>query len=390
MNEGNRVVVLNHFAVPRDQPGHTRHVELFGRLTDWDFTIIASKLNQSTGKPQRPTDGFLFVPVVPYRSNGIARVMNWISYAVTATIAAVRLPRPDVVYASSPHLLAGVAGLLIARTQRARFIFEVRDLWPKVLLDMGRVSEKSVVYRILDRLALFLYARAERIVVMAPGTRTALQAMGVPADKIEYIPNAADAQDFVPSTNREALRDRYSFTRLTGVYAGAHGPANGLDLLLDAADEVRELSLDIVLIGDGVLKKDLVATAKRQRLSNVRFMDPIPKTEIPDLLSAADFGIHVLADVALFRTSVSPNKIFDYMAAGLPVLTNCPGVVATTLIEASAGVAVAPRELAQGFRQMAIEPSVRSRARGGYAPRAVPSQHSRSVTALKLQRVLKR
>ena len=123
-----------------------------------------------------------------------------------------------------------------------------------------------MVYRLLHRLELFLYTRAERIVVMAPGSQAALEQMGVPTAKIEYIPNAADPADFVPSTDRETLRDKYGFTRLTGVYTGAHGPANGLNLLLDAADEVRDLPIDIILVGDEVLKADLVIDAARRGL----------------------------------------------------------------------------------------------------------------------------
>ena len=136
MTRNRRVLVLNHFAVPRDQPGGTRHIDLFSRLPGWDFAIIASRLNLSTRKAQQPADGFVFVPVVPYRSNGVSRVLNWASYAVTATFAALRQPRPDVVYASSPHLLAGLAGWTVARVRRARFILEIRDLWPQVLVEM--------------------------------------------------------------------------------------------------------------------------------------------------------------------------------------------------------------------------------------------------------------
>jgi glycosyltransferase involved in cell wall biosynthesis len=352
-----RVLVFNHFAVPAGQPGGTRHVELFAELPDWSATIIAGRLNPITGRPQPRGPGFVLVPVTPYRGNGIGRILNWASYALTATFAGLFQRRPDVVYASSPHLLAGLTGWFVATVRRARFILEIRDLWPQVLVDMGRLRETSLIYRLLARLERFLYARAEAIVIMAPGSRAAIEATGVEPERIRYIPNAADPEDFRPTAGRDELRQRYGFTRLTAVYAGAHGPANGLDQLLDAADQVRDLELDIVLVGNGVAKPALVAEAQARGLANVRFLDPVPKSEIPDLLHAADLGLHVLADVPLFHRAVSPNKLFDYLAAGRPVLTNVPGVVADWVLGAGAGYAVAPSGLGPGLRRIGEQAS---------------------------------
>lgn len=345
-----RVLVLNHFAAPRGEAGGTRHVELFSRLEGWEHLIIASDLNPQTGRRVGDSEGFVTVPVVAYSSNGISRILNWVSYATRATLRGLRVGRVDVVYGSSPHLLAALAAWVLAVVKRAPFVLEVRDLWPRVLVDMNHMSESSPVYRILTLLEEFLYARARTIVVMAEGSRTELVARGIPADKIVYIPNGADPDDFLPSAPRPELRQRYGFTRTTAVYAGAHGPANGLDLLLDGASEVPDV--DVVLVGGGVLKDELRRDADRRGLTNVCFLDPVPKTEIPDLLAAADIGLHVLADVELFRSAVSPNKVFDYMAAGLPTLTNCPGLVADLVESAGGGIAVAPREIGYGLSRL--------------------------------------
>ncbi len=343
-----RILVFNHFAVPRGYPGGTRHIELFSRLPEWSYVIIAGRRNMVTGLPQRAEPGFRPVAVTPYRGNGLGRVVNWASYAVTATVAGLRQPRPDVVYASSPHLLAGLSGWIVAAVRRTPFVLEIRDLWPRVLVDMGRLAETSLTYRALERLERFLYRHADRVVIMAPGVRAAVEGKGVAPERIAFIPNAADPEDFVPSADRDELRRRYGFTRRTAIYAGAHGPANGLDLLLDAAKEVPEL--DVVLVGSGVEKPRLRAAARNIR--SVRFLDPVPKTEIPDILCAADIGVHVLADVELFRVGVSPNKVFDYMAAGLPIVTNSPGTVGDLVMGAGAGHVVAPRNLAHGLGQV--------------------------------------
>jgi glycosyltransferase involved in cell wall biosynthesis len=378
--------VLNHFAVPRGHPGGTRHVELFGRLPGWSAVIVAGRLNMITGRPQPATPGFVPVPVIPYRRNGVTRVLNWISYALTATVAGLRGPRPDVVYASSPHLLAGLAGWVVARVRRSRFVFEVRDLWPGVLVAMGQIAPSSMVHRLLERLELFLYRRADRIVVLAAGVRSDLERRGVPPERIVDIPNAADPADFAPTAARDVLRRRYGFTRRTAVYAGAHGPANGLDLLLAAAEAVPDL--DIALIGSGVEKPRLVVRAADLGLTNVRFLDPVAKAEMPDLLAAADIGLHVLADVGLFRDAVSPNKVFDYLAAGRPVLTNSPGVVGDLIQAIGAGHATQPGRLDEGLRRMAAASDAELDTMGVRGRDWIADHQSRTAMAARLARLL--
>src|ERR1700749_551450 len=130
---------MNHFAAPRGHAGGTRHVELFGRLTGWDHVIFAGNRNYLTGSVVESSEGFIAVPVTQYTSNGPSRVLNWASYAIRAFVRGLRLGSIDVVYASSPHLLAGLAGWALAFVKRAHFMLEVRDLWPRVLVDMKQL-----------------------------------------------------------------------------------------------------------------------------------------------------------------------------------------------------------------------------------------------------------
>src|SRR5436190_433066 len=126
-----RVIVLNHFAAPLDAPGGTRHVELFSRLHDWDAIVIAGSRSLYTRQPSSSRDEmFRPVWVSPYRGNGPTRVANWLSYCLTSIVAGLRYGQVDVVYASSPHLLAGLAGWILARIRRVPLVLEIRDLWP--------------------------------------------------------------------------------------------------------------------------------------------------------------------------------------------------------------------------------------------------------------------
>jgi glycosyltransferase involved in cell wall biosynthesis len=387
-----RVLVFNHFAIPMTSPGSSRHVQIFPLLQGWSWCIVAADRNLSTRRRQRG-DGVTFrtVPTTPFSASYVSRVVNWCSYAVGALfVGLVDRPRPTIVYGSSPHLLAGLAAWAVARLRRARFILEVRDIWPLILVEMGALSPRSRTFAALSRLERFLYLRADAIVVLAEGSIERLKECGVDRSKVNFIPNGADPSWFVPRTRREEVRRRYSLTGFIFVYAGAHGEANGLEAVLDAADDVKVDLPDVrfLLVGGGPVKSGLVRRADREGLDNVVFLGPIPKEEIPDILGAADVGLHVLADVPLFRYGVSPNKVNDYMAAGLPVLTNTPGEVTGLVVQAGAGVGVEPHELADGVRRMHALGSDELARWGLSGKRFIEEERSPRVLAKRLEDVL--
>jgi glycosyltransferase involved in cell wall biosynthesis len=390
-NESFLVAVLNHYARPRSASGGTRHVDLFGALTKWDSIVIASDRSYLTPETRDDADELVrMVRTIAYKGAGGRRMLNWLSYAVAALIVCMRGKPPSVVYGSTPHLLAPVAGWLVARRYRVPFILEVRDLWPQILVEMDRLVPNSWTYRVLSTIEEWLYRRAVRIVVLAEGVRSELVRRGVDGAKILVIPNGAAPTDFAVGAPRDKLRDRYQFRDTVFVYAGAHGPANGLDLLLNAAELVRDDSPEarFVLFGDGPSKAELIATARSRGLDNVEFRDPVPKSAMPEVLAAADVGVHVLADVPLFRYGVSPNKVVDYMAAGLPVLTNSPGVVGDLVASAGAGVVVEPGELEKGIRALLCLSSEERAARGDAGRVYIARERSPAVLAERLEALL--
>lgn len=382
-----RVLVLNHFALPPGVAGGTRHIEMFDALHGYDFAIIAANRVEASAARKPKHAHFRYVPVIGYRHNGVARILNWISYAVTAAAAGLCLRRFDIVYASSPHLLAGLAGLVIAKSRRAAFVLEVRDLWPKILVEMGGYSSTSLVYRVLERLERALYRNADRIVILAPGSADHIADAGVPRERISYIPNASDVASS-DGRSRDDLRAHYGFRRRTAVYAGAHGPANGLEQLLESVSTMVNDPIDYVLVGDGVSKPELEKRAQELGLGNVRFMAPIPKTEIPALLRAADVGLHVLRDVPLFRYGISPNKVFDYMAAGLPIVSNSPGIVADLVDQARAGWVTEPKDIAGALEVVGTMERDDLVALGRNGQRWIEANQSRAAMSLRLNDVL--
>jgi len=336
-------------------------------------------------------DIYRTVWTTPVTRRSISRILNWVSYAFNSFVRGLRLGPIDIVYGSSPHLLAPLSGWAIAKIRRAVFVLEVRDLWPQILHEMGGMPKSSLIYRSLEHLERFLYNRAVAIVVMSEGVRDELASRGY-GGKVVYIPNGADPADMAPPASREKLRKQFGFTTLTGVYAGAHGKANGLDLLIEAVatSGLRPDKLQIVLVGSGTEKERLQNLATILPKGSVRFDDPIPKTEIPALLGAADFGLHVLADVELFRYGVSPNKLFDYMAAGLPSMTNTGGDVGRLVESADAGISVEPGELAEGLRRMLTASDAERRAWGDNGKAYIAAHQSRTAMAQRLNDLFER
>lgn len=333
--------------------GGTRHVELFGRLDRWSAVVLAGNKSYLDQAPVE-SDGVLkAVRVTRFRGNGPSRVLTWMSYMASAFAQGMRGPRPTVVWGSSPQMGAAIVALLCARIRRAPFVLEIRDLWPHILVEAEVIPRNGVVHRLITRIEEYLYRSAAAIVVLAEGTQRELVGRGFDGAKVHFVPNGADVGAFAGTGTRESRRLALGLDdRLVVIYAGAHGPANGLDLVLDAAERLRETDSEalFLLVGDGVQKPALQRRADAAGLDNVRFHDPVPKDEIPELYEASDIGLHCLDDVDLFKYGVSPNKLYDYMAARLPVITNAGGDVAAMVERADSGVAVEPRSIADGVR----------------------------------------
>jgi glycosyltransferase involved in cell wall biosynthesis len=385
-----KALVLNHFALPRSIGGGTRHVELFSRLGDgWDWLIVASDRNNYTRQKYTSDDPrFVTVPTPEYSSNGLGRVANWAAYVLGACLVGIRTRSVGVVYGSSPHLLAPLAAWGLARVRRAAFVLEVRDLWPRSMVELGYLAEGSRLHRILVGVERFLYRHADAIVVTSPGYVRHIETFGVSASKVTVVSNGADPSDFEPTVSKVEARARLGLPAngFVAIYAGAHGPANGLDQVLDAAAKLTHCTF--LLVGDGLEKQRLVARARDEGLSNVGFCDAVPKSELADLLVAADIGLHVLTDTKLFHEGISANKLYDYMACGLPAITNVRGESAEAVSGARAGIACRPDGVAEAVEQLSAVPARQRRAMGERGRAFVQAHKSRTAMAGRLRELL--
>ena len=257
------------------------------------------------------------------------------------SIKVVFSKRVDIVFATSTPLTAAIPGIVASWFTSAKFIFEVRDLWPELPRAMGVIKNPIILFMmgVLERRG---YKAARHCIALAPGIRKGIN-RHVSEEKITLIPNGCDVEFF--SNNNDWRPDSIPPSHFLAIFAGAHGQANGLDAVLDGAKELLKrgrLDIKILLIGDGRLKPALLQRQKDENIDNVVFHDPVRKERIADLLSSADVGLQILANIPAFYYGTSPNKFFDYIAAGLPVLTNYPGWVADLITENNCGLATTP------------------------------------------------
>jgi glycosyltransferase involved in cell wall biosynthesis len=326
--------------------------------------------------------------------NFASRMRFYMSYMSMAAIAGSLLRgRYDLVYATSPPLFVGAAGLAAATMRRIPFVFEVRDLWPESAVALGELSNPRAV-RAAERLEGLLYRRAGRVVTVTRGIESRLIRRGLPPSKVELIPNGANTDFFKFSQpGRRAVRDKLCIDdndKFVAIYAGIHGIAQGLETLLKAADILRHNDgIKIVLVGEGPRKADLLKMAEAMALENVVMLPEVASADMPSYLSAADCSIVPLKQEPLFHGAL-PSKMFEAWACSRPVVLSVQGEAEAILTEAGGGVVCAPEDpdsLARALQELSSNPEA-ARAMGASGRRYVARHYSRIDQAEALEKVL--
>jgi colanic acid biosynthesis glycosyl transferase WcaI len=302
-------------------------------------------------------------------SGFLRRVANYLFFALMAVILSPRAGRPDLVVATSPQFFVGVAGALIARLRRRPFVLEIRDLWPKSVVELGQLQEGPILSA-LEALERWLYRSAAGIVV---NTRTFHQHIierGVDPGKIEVVYNGIDPSLFFPRPKDASLLDRYGLGgHFTVAYVGTLGMAHGLSLLVEVADRLRERdSIRFVLIGDGADRSLLEEEIASRGLTNIQMIGLQPREAMPDWIASIDVLLVTLRDLPVFET-VIPSKIFEFLAQERPVILAARGEIRRLMHEARGALVIDPEDVDQ--MQKAIEEvmdqpeQAASRARAG-------------------------
>lgn len=343
------------------EPGGTRHFEFADHFRDAGHrtTVVGGAVSYLSGTLLRGSEQDGIRVLRPYmyplhHRSFTRRVIGFVTFMCSSFVTALRVRNVDIVFGTSPPIFQGLTAWAVARLKGVPLVFEVRDLWPDFAVEMGLLRNRPAIAlaRAVER---FLYQRADQLVVNSPGFIDHVSRVSLRFPVL--VPNGVDAAVFDGAGRRDVIRKQWEAEHgFIVLYAGAHGPANDLSTVIEAAHLLRHRSdVWFVLMGDGKDKPHLRELAATRALDRVRFVDAQPKSAMPDVLSAADAGIAILQDIPLFRTTY-PNKVFDYMAAAKPVIGAIDGVVRQLIETAGCGICVPPgnpRALAAAIEHLA-------------------------------------
>ncbi|WP_428667303.1 glycosyltransferase family 4 protein [Runella sp.] len=357
-----RILLIHQYFLEDNDGGGSRWNEMsrFWQSAGHEVTVLAGMVHYMGHRPAKYDRKYFLletnkdgVQVVrchvseSYNKSFFGRLWAYFSFTFSSIWGGIRYAKGkyDVIVVTSPPLFVGITAYVLSGLKRTPFVFEIRDLWPESAIDTG-VLTSGILIKFAFWFEKFIYRKAKLINVLTPAFREKLlNEKGVPADKIIFIPNAADfslSDELLTAFDVQSFRKQHNLEgKFVVTYVGAHGVANHLVQVLDTAELLKDTNVVFLLIGDGMMKNDLMAEAQRRQLSNVRFINSVPKKEVFNYILASDAGTSVLKKVETFKTVYS-NKTFDYMACKKPILMAIDGVSRQLVEEAQAGMYVEP------------------------------------------------
>jgi hypothetical protein len=370
-------------------------------------TVITCAPNFPTGKvfsgyrnrlwQAEDMDGIRVIRVWSYiaANAGFARrILDYVSYMVTASLASFRVRGVSVVIGTSPQFFAACAACFVGWAKRKPFVFELRDLWPESIKAVGAMKHSRIIAA-LERLELFLYRRARLIVAVTNAFKTDLTGRGIDPAKIEVVTNGVDLIRYRPQPHDPALVQALDLQgKFVAGYIGTHGLAHALETILDAAEMIARdpagRDVHFLLVGDGAEKDRLRALCRERRLTNVTFIDSVPKDQVVRYWSLLDVSIIHLRRTPLFK-SVIPSKMFESMGMGIPILLGVEGEASEILEKEQAGLTFEPENSALLCRQLiTLKSDPDLRARLSRTGAAAARDYDRTTLARRMLRLLER
>lgn len=412
-DSGRSLWIFNHYAVGPGVPGGTRHYDIGRELVQrgWKVTVFSavypcqgSSLRGQSPKDDRYSveaeihDGVLFVKVPALRrgSTNATRVLSMLSYIPGVMRVTKSFPPPDIIIGSSVHPFAAWIAWRLARKIRCRYVFEIRDLWPETIVQLGGVSRHHPFVVLLGHIERVLVQNADKVVTLLPNAYSYLARFGIPERNVIVVPNGVDVSRLDKIDRPLSSHVDTELDRLRGAfvvaYTGAHGLANRLDVVIDAAARCsasEDTEIEFLLIGDGPDKSRLQQRVAELHLRNVTFADRIEKAQVVPLLARCDAGVIAWTKSPLYQYGISPNKLFDYMLAGLPVVM--AGDSPNNPVSNSNGGVVVPYDDADGMAQALMDLAAdrdKARAIGLKGQQYVLEYHSSAYLATLMEKAL--
>ena len=346
------ILLVHQVFLTAEQAGGTRHYEFARHCVEkgHQVTVVTSDVDYLTGKqidgPRDECIGGIHVRrahmISSIHRSFVWRIIAFISFMFSSVAVALEADEIDIVMGTSPPLFQVASAWVVAAIRRKPLLVEIRDLWPDFAIDMG-VLKNPVLIWLARRLESFLYGRADHILVNSPAYREYLLERGLTADRISFIPNGVDPTMFDPAEDGRALREELGLEgKFVAVYTGAIGPANDIPTLVRAAEHLHEDDdFRLLIVGDGKARPEVERLIAAKGLTNVILTGPRPKSQMQQVLGAADVCVATLQPIPMFAMTY-PNKVFDYLAAGRPIVLGIDGVVREVVEDAKAGVFATP------------------------------------------------
>ena len=289
----------------------------------------------------------------------VRRILDYLSFMASAIVASPRVHDVDLVIGTSPQFFTAVAAYVVSRMKRIPYVFELRDLWPESIKAVGAMKD-SFAIRMLERLEMFLYRKAARVVSVTESFKQVLIRRGIEGTKIEVVTNGVDVSQFKPRPKDPELTRKLGLEgKFVAGYIGTHGMAHALETLLKAADRLRGQNFAFIFLGDGARKQALREMADQMKLDNVVFIDSVPKADVPKYWSLLDVSIIHLRKTELF-TTVIPSKLFECMGMGIPVLHGVEGESADIVRREQVGIPFEPEgvdQLCEALQSLKSDPA---------------------------------
>ncbi len=398
-----RILLINHYAGSPEMGMEFRPYYFAKQWVDAGhdvFILVADnshlrkkkiKIKKSFEKQDIDGIKYFWIKTPEYNGNGVSRVLNIFSFVFKSYLNAKRLAReinPDIVIASSTYPIDNYTARRIAKLSGAKHIYEVHDLWPLSPMELGKMSKYHPFIMIMQHGENFAYKHCDAVISMLPNTKEHMQNHGLDLKKWHYVPNGINPEEWenpsdIPDMHKTILENLKRENKTIIGYAGGHAISNALDTLIEAAQILQEnKTLQFVLVGDGVEKNRLME--KASKLSNVIFLDPIPKNSIPRLLEKMDILVLGTQKSNLYKYGISMNKLMDYMMAGKPIVQYISGY---NFIEiAAAGLCCEsenPRQLADCILKLSEASIEEQKHYGENAKKFVIENHNNRILSQK-------
>jgi len=357
-----KILLIHQYYLEDKDSGGSRFNEM---AKEWlecghEVTVLGGMIQPFSGKKYPHFKGAWYKKVIQngvvvhrchvseaYNVSFIGRMWAYLSFVLSSTLAGIFKVKGkfDVIIVSSPPLFVGLTAYILSLVKKTPFVFEVRDLWPESAIDTGVVTNPFIIKQAF-RFEKFMYNKASLINTLTPAFKNKIiKNKGISESKVVMLPNAADfglSDSILENFDARLFKEELGFEgKFVITYVGAHGVANDLGQLVDAAEALRNTNVVFQLIGSGMVKDLLIQNVKDRGLNNVIFRKPVLKGEVFKYILASDVGVSVLKKVDTFKTIYS-NKTFDYMACKKPVLLLIDGVSREMVEKAECGFYAEP------------------------------------------------